>query len=129
LDEVHPFSDTTGIDVVLREAELLMSDDMLEVGPKNANRIWGFLSKFVMLDRFGKTLGAAELYPADPITRMTCYSDYFGTASKGVSFFFADLWNLLICFSDIRTCESTYQTDWKIFEIVGEPRKEPNAIF
>lgn len=100
-----------------------MSDDVRDVGPKNANRIWGFLSKFVMLDRFGKTLGAAELYPANTIERMACDSDYFGTAFKGVSFFSADLWDLLICFSDIRTCESAYQTDWKIFESMGESRK------
>ena len=111
---------------------MLMRDEINEVGPKNAKRIWGFLSKFVMLDRFGKTLGAAEHYPADPIARMSCYSDYLGTAFKGVSFFFADLWNLLICFSDIRTRESAYQTDWKIFEVMGESgesRKDKNAIF
>ena len=85
MDEVHPFSDTIGIDVVLREAEKLMSEEIHEVGPKNAARIWGFLSKFVMLDRFGKTLGAAEIYPAVPIPRRMCPAEYLGTAFK-VSF-------------------------------------------
>lgn len=52
------------------------------VGAKYAGRIWGFISKFVMLDRFSKTLGASNIYPGRLITRRICPPDYFGTASK-----------------------------------------------
>jgi hypothetical protein len=69
----------------MREAQMMMSNEMHEVGPKNASRIWGFLSKFVMLDRFGKTFGVAEICPGAPIAREICKADYLGTALK-VSF-------------------------------------------
>jgi hypothetical protein len=82
LDEVHPFSETPAVDVVLREAEQILSPHLEAVGRKNASRIWGFMSKFAMLDRFGKTLGVAKLYPGIPVPKKTCPSDYLGTGSK-----------------------------------------------
>jgi len=82
LDEVHPFSDTSGVDVLLRESEYMLSLDMDAVGPKNASRIWGFMSKFVMLDRFSKTLGVANVYPGVRVPKRMCSLSYIGTASK-----------------------------------------------
>ena len=78
LDEIHPFSDMVGVDVVLQDSERILWSDLDAVGPKNAARIWGFISKFVMLDWFVKTLGLAEAYPA----RKTRPLDYLGTAMK-----------------------------------------------
>jgi hypothetical protein len=82
LDEVHPFSDTIGVDVVLREAANMLSANFEAVGPKNAARIWGFMSKFVMLDRFSTTLGAAKIYPGLPVLKQKRSNDYLGSATK-----------------------------------------------
>lgn len=82
LDEVHPFSDTSGVDVLLRAEEMILSPKWELVGSKNAGRIWGFISKFVMLDRFAKTLGAADVYPGIVVPRKMCSNDYLGTGLK-----------------------------------------------
>ena len=50
LDEIHLFSNMVGVDVVLRDSERILWSDLDAVGPKNAVQIWGFISKFVMLD-------------------------------------------------------------------------------
>jgi hypothetical protein len=60
----------------------MLSANLDNVGRKYAARIWGYLSKFVMLDRFCKTLGAAGVYPSPPMPKKTCSLDYLGTASK-----------------------------------------------
>lgn len=73
------------MDVVLRESEKMLSQDMEMIGPKNAARIWGFVSKFVMLDRFIKALGLAELLPGFPVERTFHTEEHFGKAAK-VSF-------------------------------------------
>lgn len=82
LDTVHPFSDTTGVDVILRDAEKILSSHLDAVGRNSPNRIWGLLSKFVMLDRFSKTLGAADIQPGICVPRKICSSDYIGTGTK-----------------------------------------------
>jgi hypothetical protein len=82
LDEVHPFSDTMGVDTVLREARIILSPHSDNVGPKNAARIWGFISKFVMLDRFSAALGAANVYPGSTVLRKCFPNEYLGTAAK-----------------------------------------------
>jgi hypothetical protein len=79
---VHPFSDTTGVDHVLKDAENIFSENSDRVGPKNAARIWGFISKFVMVDRFIKALGVADTYPGLPMPRKLCTGDYLGNGSK-----------------------------------------------
>lgn len=71
-----------GVDIIMREAEEIFSPDCNTIGPKNASRIWGFISKFVMLDRFAKTLGAAEVHPGISVPKKKMSLDYFGTASK-----------------------------------------------
>jgi hypothetical protein len=83
LDDVHPFSDTTGVDIILREANNMLSPDLKAVGTRNAGRIWGLLSKFVILDRFSKTLGVAKVNPGCPVQR-TISSDpsHFGTGEQ-----------------------------------------------
>jgi hypothetical protein len=86
LDQAHPFSDSYGVDIILREADDILSANLEMVGPKNASRIWGFLSKFVMVDRFSSVLGAAEFHPGLPVPRKTCSPDYIGTGAKVRSF-------------------------------------------
>lgn len=60
----------------------MLSDNLDDVGRKHASRIWAFMSKFVMLDRFCRTLGAAKVYPGPPVPKKMCSLDYMGTASK-----------------------------------------------
>lgn len=72
----------------------MLSQNMQEVGWRNAGRIWGFMSKFVMLDRLSKALGAAKVYPGLSVPRKTCSSEYLGTGAK-VRFFFPTCLKLL----------------------------------
>lgn len=70
------------MDQVLRDAERIFSPNTVAVGPKNAARIWGLISKFVMLDRFAKTLFRMDFLPGFRVTRKFCSEDYFGTGAK-----------------------------------------------
>lgn len=88
------------MDIVLREAENIFSPNSDVVGPKIASRIWGFVSKFVMLDRFAKTLFGKDFHPASPIPRMLYKEDYFGTAAKVNLYFTLIQWNFLRQLSD-----------------------------
>lgn len=85
LDEGYPFSDTTSIDIILRESKQMISAEMKIVGGKNASRIWGFLSKFIMVDRFGKTLGLADIQPNVVLERKVCGAKYLNTSAFRVS--------------------------------------------
>ena len=87
LDDVHPFSDSHRVDVLLREADCILSSNTDTVGRKAASRIWGFMSKFSMLDRFSKTLSVAERYPGIRRCRDLCSSDCIGTVSKVSTFY------------------------------------------
>ena len=60
LDNVCPFSDTIGMQTVLHDAERMLSPGMEIVGQKNVSRIWGFVSKFVMVDHFARTKFGSE---------------------------------------------------------------------
>jgi len=82
LDEVHPFCDTTGVHDILREAHLILSPNAATVSRRSASRIWGFMSKFAMLDRFGKTLGVAKMHPGKPVARTPQWLEYFGTGAR-----------------------------------------------
>jgi hypothetical protein len=65
--------------VLLRDAEHLLSSRFDKVGPKNALRIWAFVSKFIILDRFSKTLGGAEVLPGPPVPKVLCLPDHIGS--------------------------------------------------
>lgn len=82
LDQVFPFGDSNGVDGLLRDAEKIYSPNLDDVGRKNAGRIWGFFSKFVMLDRFAKALGVADVYPGQPVPRKICSDIHLGTITK-----------------------------------------------
>jgi hypothetical protein len=97
LDDVHPFADSPAVDVLLREAEDILSPNLDAVGRRNATRIWGFFSKFVMVDRFSKSLGVAEVYPGIVVPKKICSLDYLGTGSK-VSIFLRTALHLFIKF-------------------------------
>lgn len=84
LDEIHPFSDTPAVEVILREAEQILSldGDGAVLGRNNASRIWAFMSKFAMLDRFSKTLKLSDRYPGIGVPRKICSNAYLGTSVK-----------------------------------------------
>jgi hypothetical protein len=86
LDNIRPFSDTIAVDIVLRDAENILSSDLEAVGSKNSARIWGFISKFVMLDRFLEPLGLAVVHPGTPFPRTIQSRKYLGTAVKVIFF-------------------------------------------
>jgi hypothetical protein len=58
------------------------------VAPKKAARIWGFISKFVMFDRFIKALGIAKDHSGVRVPRKLCKVDYLGNGLKVRIFFF-----------------------------------------
>jgi hypothetical protein len=60
----------------------MLSPYMVEVGPKNAARIWGLVSKFVMVDRLARTLFGADFHPGLPVPRRQCEEHHLGTATK-----------------------------------------------
>jgi hypothetical protein len=92
LDEIHPFSEKPSVDLVLRDAEKLLSPYCLEVvSAQFASRIWGFVSKFVMVDRFSKALGVAETSRGCQMPKRMNSTDYFGTGAKVCSFIFMSL--------------------------------------
>jgi hypothetical protein len=101
LDEVHPFSDSNAIDVCLRESEMVTSSKYEDKSSIITSRIWGFMSKFVMLDRFSKTLGYSENYPGSLVARSVCGSKYLGTAEKVRMLFFLIFFSYL-CFRFLR---------------------------
>jgi hypothetical protein len=74
----------------LNEAEKILSQDLEAVGPKSASRIWGFMSKFVMLDRFSKAFGAAAVHPGLSVPRKMCSADFLGTGAKVEMTLFSD---------------------------------------
>ena len=59
---------------------------MEAVGPKHAGQIWGFISKFVMLDHFSQALGVVDIHPGLPVLRKTCTPHYLGTGAKVTCF-------------------------------------------
>lgn len=71
----------------MRDSEKILASEFDAVGPRNSARIWGFISKFVMLDRFMKTLDFAVEYPGSLVPRVVHSPEYFGTASKVISLF------------------------------------------
>lgn len=82
LDDVHPFSYTEGVDKVIRDAEKILSPDSASVSSKNASRIWAFMSKFVMLDRFVITFGVAEVYGGKSVPKQTLTREDVAGASQ-----------------------------------------------
>jgi hypothetical protein len=82
LDDVRPFSYTEAVEILIRDADKILLVDSSSVSAKNAVRIWAFMSKFVMLDRFAKTLGVGQVYPGMTVAKTALGGDDFGGASK-----------------------------------------------
>jgi hypothetical protein len=99
LDEIHPFSDINSVDVVLREADTMLSPKMGLIGPRNAGRVWGFISKFIMLNRFAKTLFGTDFPPGCCVPRKVCTEDYLGSTTKVNIYFFPFRFGFLRQFS------------------------------
>jgi hypothetical protein len=60
----------------------MLSAHLEAVSARNAARIWGFMSKFVMLDRLSALFGAAEICPGLRVLKTMCSSEYLGTGAK-----------------------------------------------
>ena len=86
LDEVYLFNDTGAVAIILEEAEIMLGPHLEAVSPKHAGQIWGFISKFVMLDCFSQVLGAVEVHPGLPVLRKICTLHYLGTGVKVTCF-------------------------------------------
>ena len=70
------------------DSKRMLSPNIDAVPPKNASRIWGFVSKFVMLDRFTKALFGRDFHPGINVPKKICKEDYLGTAVKVSILFF-----------------------------------------
>ena len=90
------------MDIILQEAEKILSPHLEAVSAKNAGRIWGFILKFVVLDRFSEVFGAAEIHPGLPVPRKTSLPDYLGTGEKVTYFSQSPHTTFLTCLSDSR---------------------------
>ena len=86
-----------------------MDSDVKLVGRKNANRVWGLMSKFVMLDRFMKTFGVAEIHAGFNVPRDTSLLQCLGTADK-VSIFLPNYMTLM-ALSDPRRAQSAHESN------------------
>jgi hypothetical protein len=128
LDGVHPFSDTTRVATVLQEAENILSLDLKAIGPKNAARIWAFMSKFVMLDQFGKALGAVEAFQGLLVPRNSCSLDYLGSGRK-VSIILLNYMTLLTRLSDPRWAKSILESSRKILKKTWKNRETTRAQY
>jgi hypothetical protein len=82
LDIVHPFSYTEIVAKLIRDANKIFTADSSSVSGKNAVRIWAFIARFVVLDRFAKTLGVAQLHPGTTMPKTVSFGDDFGGATK-----------------------------------------------
>ena len=78
----------TGLNIVLRDARIILSSHLETVSHNNAGLIWGFLSMFVMLDHFSKALGVADFHPGVVVPRKTYGKDYLGTSAGVGNFLF-----------------------------------------
>lgn len=65
----------------------MLSPNIDAIPRKNSSRIWSFISKFVMLDRFTKALFGRDFHPGILVPKKICKEDYLGTAVR-VSIFF-----------------------------------------
>lgn len=82
LDKVHPFSDSNAVKYLLCATKKILTPEWETVGAKYGSRIWSFVSKFVMMDRFIKTLGVAEIHHGVIIPKRFCPDGYAGPGSK-----------------------------------------------
>ena len=79
---MHHFSETSGVEIILQEAENMLSPHLEAIGPKNARWIWAFISKFVMLDHFSRISGAVDLHPGLAVARKLCSPHYLGRKTR-----------------------------------------------
>lgn len=70
------------MDNLIRDAAKIFTPHSSSVSAKNASRIWAFLSKFVMLDRFATTLGVREVHEGISVPKMSLSRADFAGASK-----------------------------------------------
>lgn len=112
---------------VVRDAERIFSTN--SIGPKNAARIWGFISKFVMLDRFAKTLFGKDFHPGIHVPRKFCSEDYLGTGSKVSIYFFSFRYSFLRQFSDTWRPNASFESVKEVPENMGRSPNNKNSIF
>lgn len=115
--------------MVMRDSTNMLSPLLETVGSKNASRVWAYMSKFVALDRFLKTLPLAHVYPGVAVPKVESLpQDHLGTASKvcvsQVCFFTFINW-----ISDTRGAKPSHKGGGEIPENMAGSREEPIRIF
>lgn len=128
LDNVHPFSYTEAVENLIRDAIKIFSADSSSVSGKNAVRIWAFISRFVMLDRFAKTLGVGQLHPGMTIPKKLSLGDDFGGATKVRIVMKYPNFVVNPCSAAGRN-QSAHQDLRQVFENMAREGHLPNAIF
>src|SRR5271156_1663156 len=64
LEKHHPFSDTPAVDIILKNAKLILNSPS---DVAYARRIWGLMSNYVLFDRLCATFGVATVSPCQPV--------------------------------------------------------------
>lgn len=100
---------------LLNDTEVIFREDVSTLGRNRASRVWGFISKFVMLDRFAKALGAAEIFTGSHCPRTESPLKDIGRAAD-VNTLLPNTLILLIQLSDPRRTTPTLETCWKVSE-------------
>ena len=122
LDEIHPFSDTTAVDVLLRETDQFFS-------PVTSLGIT-MLGKYGVLYRSSWCwTGLPKVYPGLLLHKETFSSDYIGTASK-VGIFLTNIWHFYISYEALgaKWAQPSNKIGWKIPENMGRMWKTKGRI-
>jgi hypothetical protein len=76
LDKHHPFNNTPAVELILKNAGLMLTQGTLQIGwgygSCYANTIWALMSNFIALDCLCATFGAATVAPSLPVAHSHC---------------------------------------------------------
>ena len=83
LDNHHPFDNTPAVELILRNAGLMLTPGTPQIGWGHANTVWPLMSNFITLDCLSATFGAATAASGQPVTRRHCKETIaIGTAAE-----------------------------------------------
>ena len=106
---------------------LFFFEDTTIFGHRRASRVWGFMSKFVMLDRFATAFGTAEIFPGLHCARIESSLTHIGGAAK-VNTFPLDSAILLIGLSDPRRAIPILETCGQIYQDLARIQEHHESI-
>jgi hypothetical protein len=108
------------VGVIYKEMDEFFAPDGDLIGYSRAGRLWNFVSKFVMLDRFAKALELTKVFPAPLFPKKTLSSDYLGTGSKvGMNLTDISSSNLSFVTLGAGRAQPSNEIGWKILENMG----------